>query len=75
MGELLSRSGRRRRGWAAFPFAVALALAAGTLNAALAPDPKAEELRFARPPPVPVAPAAPEHHDAPLDDSDEPVSV
>ena len=75
MGEHLSRSSRRRRAWAALPFAVALALAAGTLNAALAPDPGAEQLRFAHPPPAPVAPATPEHHDAPLDDSDEPVSV
>jgi len=76
MGELPARK-RRRRGhdWAVLPFAVALALAAGTLNASLGPTPGAEELRFAHPPPAPAAPACPVHHDAPLYDPDEMVRV
>jgi hypothetical protein len=79
MGEQSPRRGfarRAKRAWAALPFAAALALAAGTLNASLAPAPGAEELRFAHPPPAPAAaPAGPAHHEAPLYDPDEPVSV
>jgi hypothetical protein len=76
MGELSSRrSGRSGPKWTGLPFALALVLAAATLNASLAPAPGAEELRFARPPPAPTVPSVPEHHEAPLYDSDEPVSV
>jgi hypothetical protein len=52
------------------PFAVALGVSAATLNGPLAPLKGADQMLQAPPPPP-----APEHHDEPLYESSEPVSV
>jgi hypothetical protein len=72
MGDPWRRTRRLRWVWAAFPFAVALAVSGSTLNGKLAPLKGAGQIRLEQAPPPAPAPA---HHDEPLYDSTEPVNV
>jgi hypothetical protein len=64
----LTGGGRGRRWLAALPFALSWSLAAGMLNAALAPAPPADQLRLEQAPSPPAADPPASHDDPSHDD-------